>query len=330
MAMRRNLPVQTTKYLLLLLPLLLVLLLLPLLVSCDLSMLQILDGEKASEDTNTFLITDAYESPSSFTLLLTSDQHFFRKDSGVHYEEKLFHDWIASYQDAHPASDRERRLTLMVSLGDITDNSRPDEFQQFVDFEGKLSDEGIATYVVKGNHDIRPGTNHLTYWDTYVGQYSYQAFSHKGVSFYLLNSAARTLGRIQMKELQDALKLDDMRPKLFFSHVPLYGKATMFYTVMSDRQERENIISLMVENKVMLFLAGHHHQGDLLHSFRQTTSEFIVGSFHGRDSLIEQTKARWYLLHFNAVEKMITITRYQVESDRSISETVMARLPVVL
>jgi len=46
----------------------------------------------------------------------------------------------------------------------------------------------------------------------------------------------------------------------------------------------------MVENKGMLFLAGHHHQGDLLHSFRSTTSEFILGAFHGRDSFIEQIR----------------------------------------
>jgi len=72
----------------------------------------------------------------------------------------------------------------------------------------------------------------------------------------------------------------------------------------------------MVENKGMLFLAGHHHQGDLLHSFRSTTSEFILGAFHGRDSFIEQIRPRWYLLHFSAEEETITITRYQVENDK--------------
>ena len=129
-----------------------------------------------------------------------------------------------------------------------------------------------------------------------------------------------------MAELKQALKVDDTRPKIFFSHVPLYGKASLLYTVMSEMQERENIITLMVQNKVMLYLAGHHHQGDLLHSFTANASEFIVGSFHGRNALFEQLKPRWYLLHFDAIEKMITITRYQVEHDRSISQAVQARL----
>ena len=312
--MKRFLPNAHVVLLLLLFPLFLCL---PLLFSsCNLSLMQMLDGEKASEDTNTFIITTDAQgsaitstSPTSFTLLLTSDQHFHRYDSGVYYEEDLFHDWISSYQGDHPASERENHLTLMVSLGDITDNSLPSEFQHFVAFRNKLSDVGITTYVVKGNHDIRPGSDHLSDWKTYVDYHSYQAFEHRGVSFYLLNTAARTMGRGQMQELKEALKVDVSRPKFFFSHVPLYGKATILYTVMSEMQERENIISMMVQNKVMLFLSGHHHQGDLLHSFTDTTSEFVVGSFHGRDALIEQIKPRWYLLHFDAIGKVITITR---------------------
>ena len=83
----------------------------------------------------------------------------------------------------------------------------------------------------------------------------------------------------------------------------------------------------MVKNKGMLYLAGHHHQGDVLYSFRKTTSEFILGAFHGRDSLFEKTKPRWYLLYFDAGDATITITRYQVETDKTISETRMAILP---
>lgn len=308
-----------------------VLLLLSLLcVSCDLSMLHILDGEKASEEKNTFIIEKPYEAPTSFTLLLTSDQHFSRSDSGVYYETEAFLAWVRKYQADHATSASEFRLTHMVSLGDITDNSRTEEFIQFVAFKDRLADEGITTYAVKGNHDIRSGTNCIADWKTHTGQYSYQALEHKGVSFYLLNTANRTLGRIQMEELLEALTLDDRRPKLFFSHMPLYGKPSLLYTVLGDSQERENLIRLMVKNKGMLFLAGHHHQGDLLYSFRSSTSEFILGSFHGRSSQIEHTKPRWYLLHFSVEKKTITITRYQVEDDRSMTETVMASLPVEL
>ncbi|MGB4407143.1 MAG: metallophosphoesterase [Sphaerochaeta sp.] len=286
--------------------------------------------KKASEDSNTFIISEEYEKASSFTMLLTSDQHFNREDSGVYYEDNLFLDWVSTYQSEHQIDDTEKHLFRMVSLGDITDNSKAEEFQKFVLLKDKLADQGIATYVVKGNHDIRPGTNCIADWRTYVGQYSYQAFAYSGVSFYLLNTAARTLGRIQMQELQEAVKLDDKRPKLFFSHVPLYGKPLLLYTVMCDTQERDNLIRLMVDNKVMLFLAGHHHQGDVLYRFRQTTSEFILGAFHGRGSLIEQIRPRWYLLHFSSEDKKITITRFQVECDRKITEKVMAIFAVEL
>ncbi len=306
---------------------LLLILLVLLFACCDLATIQFLTGEIASPVSNTFVTTGAEESPSSFTLLLTSDQHFTRREGGVHYEEDLFLQWVATYQSDHPASEEAEHLTHMISLGDITEDARSEEFTYFSEHREKLAVQGITTYAVRGNHDIRPGTNCTADWKTYVSPYSYQAFEHRGVSFYLLDTANRTLGRTQWRQLQEAVQ-QDKRSKLFFSHMPLYGKPSLFYLVLGDTQERENLIRLMVENKVSLYLCGHYHQGDLLHSFRRTTSEFILGAFHGRDSLFEKTKPRWYLLCSNAEEGTITITRYQVESDRSISEAVMAVLPV--
>lgn len=312
-------------------------LILLLLSSCDLSMIKIIEGEKASEEKNTFIIEDALENPSSFTLLLTTDPHFGRLDDGVFFTHEIFFDWIKEYQSNPSNNTLEQQLTHMVCLGDITENASTEEFKTFAAFKKKLSDleddegkdVGIITYTIQGNHDIRPGTNYIADWKNYVSQYSYQAFAHRGVSFYLLNTASRALGRIQMKELREAVE-QDKRPKLFFSHMPLYGKASLIYFVIADAREREAIIRLMVENKGMLFLSGHHHQGDVSYSFRRTTSEYILGALHGRSSCIEQTKPRWYLLHFNEVKKEITITRYQVESDKRVSEDVMAIFPCEL
>lgn len=297
-----------------------------LLSSCSLPELYFLDGEKASDEKNTFTIAEAVESPASFTLLLTSDEHFNRTEGGVYYENELFFSWIDTYQSEHPASEKAKHLTHMISLGDITENSKPEEFILFSEYKDKLAERGIKTYAVKGNHDIRAGTDHKAYWEEFVGTPPYHAFAHRGISFYLLDTATRALGRRQRQELERAVT-QDSRPKLFFSHMPLYGKPSLVYFVLSDTQERESIIRLMVRNKGLLYLAGHYHQGDLLYSFTRTTSEFILGSFHGRTSLFEMTKPRWYLLCFDSEEKSITIMRYQVEVDRTISEKVMASLP---
>lgn len=296
-----------------------------LLLSCDLSNLQILDGEKASREKNTFVITDAMEEPSSFTLLITGDQHFGRRDDGVYYANDLFFSWVRQYQSQHTES--EDHLTHMVSLGDSTNNSRKEEFQAYSNFTLTLLEEGITTYSIKGNHDIRLASDGIALWKTYVDEYNYQGFSHRGVSFYLLDTANRTLGRTQMHELQDAVKRDS-RPKLFFSHMPLYGNASLIYLVLGNTQERENLIRLMVENSAKLFLSGHHHQGDIWYSFRRTTSEFIAGAFHGRDSFIETTKPRWYLLHFDVPSNCITVVRYQVEKDQTVTEKLMETFPI--
>jgi len=45
---------------------------------------------------------------------------------------------------------------------------------------------------------------------------------------------------LQMQELQKAVKRDN-RPKLLFSHMPLYGKPSLLYTVLCDTQEREDL-----------------------------------------------------------------------------------------
>ena len=300
-------------------------LLLTVLTSCD---LQLFDIKNISDDGSSFIISETDQALSSFTLLLTSDQHFSRVDSGVYYEEEAFFTWIQTYQKDLNNSDATKHLDLMISHGDITENSATEEFKAFSEYKEKLKKEGITTHAVKGNHDIRPNTNHLADWKTYVGK-SYQAMVHKGVSFYLLNTANRTLGRTQMRELRNAVEADS-RPKIFFSHFPLYGSPKLVYFVLSDTQERENIINLMVNNKGMLYLAGHHHMGDVLYSFRNTTSEFILGAYHGRDSFFEKTKPRWYLLYFDAKDATITITRYQVEENKEITQKVMATLPFEL
>ena len=306
-----------------LLPLLMILFILS---SCNLSILQVIDGKKADEDRNTFMIQEAFESPTSFSLLLVTDIHFDRHDNGVYYRNNQFFDWIQENQSDFP------NLDTMICLGDITENSSTEEFNRYASFRNDLIKKTNIREIltIKGNHDIRPDTNHMADWKNIIRQPEYQAVAYKGISFYLLNTANRTLGKTQLKELQEATK-QDPRPKIFFSHMPLYGKPSLVYFALQDNQEREEIISLLVRRRGMLFLAGHHHQGDVLYSFTPTTTEFILGAFHGRDSLFEQTKPRWYILDLNVEAQEIKIIRYQVEPDSDKpSRRVMATLHVTL
>jgi 3',5'-cyclic AMP phosphodiesterase CpdA len=286
--------------------------------SCNLHTLQILDG---GIDTNTFLKSEETSgslaadsnSVSSFSFLITTDQHFSRKDSGVWYAENEFFTWLETYQE-ETASSPTAHLDLMVSLGDCTENSLEEEFSQYRQFLDRLSGLGLTTYSVKGNHDIRQNVDSQTMWNQYVKDPPYQALSFKGVSFYLLDTSARTLGRTQLNQLKEALPLDP-NPKIFCSHIPLYGKPELVYFSLPSTQEREEILALMKTNKAGIYLGGHQHFGDFSYQYSNTMSEAVLGAYHGRTSFIETTLPRWYVCRYDSETSVLTITRYQVDKE---------------
>ena len=293
-------------------------------VSCDLQSLKIITG---GLDTNTFILKEPAQTPSSFSFLVIADQHFTRKDSGVWYAQDEFHSWLAQYQQ-ESAGNPANHLGLMVCLGDCTENATEEEFRQFRQFLDKVEAEGLETHSVKGNHDIRSNVDSNLYWNQYVQEPPYQAFSYRGVSFYLLDTAARTLGRTQLNQLKTAIT-QDTSPKIFCTHIPLYGKPELVYFCIPDTQEREEILEIMHENAVGIYLSGHHHQGDITYRYTDTMAEFIAGAFNGRTSLFETTLPRWYVCTYDAPNATLAITRYQVLKDeRTIQSNLMGMFPM--
>jgi calcineurin-like phosphoesterase family protein len=292
-------------------------LVLTLVSSCDFQSLKILDG---GIDTNTFIMEETAETPTSFSFLITTDHHFTRKDSGVWYAQEEFFSWLEEYQ-TETVGNTANHLGLMVCLGDCTENATEEEFIQYKEFLDKVGEKGITmSHSVKGNHDIRSDVDSGLYWDIYVKEPLYQAFSYQGVSFYLLDTSARTLGRTQLAQLKEAIA-QDTSPKLFCTHVPLYGKPELIYFCLPDTQEREEILELMSKNSVGLYLSGHHHNGDITYRYTSSMAEFIAGAYNGRTSLFETTLPRWYVCTYEAPGSTLTITRYQVNKETRSIET---------
>jgi predicted phosphodiesterase len=286
-------------------------------VSCNLSDLTVIDG---GQSENTFIqMEEAVEEPSDFSFLLLTDPHFTRTDSGVWYAQDEFFDWLDSYQTATADS-----LGLMVCLGDCTDSSLESEFEQYGQFVEQVMENGVTTcHSVKGNHDIRQDEDSATYWEEIVGEEPYQAFAYHGLSFYLLDTSAMTLGRTQLNQLAEALP-QDSRPKIFCSHMPLYGKAELVYFCLPDTQEREEILALMAKNRGGIYVSGHQHFGDFGYRYTDTMAEFVAGAFHGRTSVIETTIPRWYVCGYDASASTLSITRYQVKKDtREVEESLL-------
>lgn len=239
----------------------------------------------------------------SFSFLLITDYHLIRPDSGVYFATDAFKAWLETEKD---------NLDFVLNLGDVTDDARVDQYQDYHDFVEILKDDyGLACYSVMGNHDNR--NPDLSIWKTYTGLERYYRLEHKGISFYMLDTSYRTLGKTQMRYLSEAIQ-QDSNPKLFCTHIPLYGKADLFYFALADTQERNLLLKLMTENNVGMYLSGHHHKGDVIYQYTDTCTEFVAGAFHGRDSIFEGP-ARWYVCTYDKANATFTIDRYTKYND---------------
>lgn len=86
------------------------------------------------------------------------------------------------------------------------------------------------------------------------------------------------------------------------------------------------LVNTVVEAKVGLVLSGHLHLTELLHHYTDGHAELVCASFHGRDSIIEQTLPTWYTCSYDHNAHTLTITRFQVTKEDQITTSVIASL----
>jgi len=254
---------------------------------------------------------DTTEARKSFSFLVFSDLHYGRTESGFYLEEEAFLAWL----DTYPST-----LAFALHLGDGTAYSLESEYRLYRDFLDMLEDRSIEVHAVLGNHDVREYGR--TLFIRYINPLTARRFSYKGISFYLLDTGNASLGKVQLDNLMSSVA-DDPNPKIFCGHVPLYGGPDMFYFSLKDPHERALLVKTMVQNKVGLYLGGHLHINHKLYSYTDTNHEFVCESFHGRDSLIENTLPVWYVFTYDAPSNRITIFRYALKRDGAIGESVV-------
>ncbi len=257
---------------------------------------------------------DTSEARDSFSFLVFSDLHYGRTEKGVYWAFDQFFEWLEGYPTP---------LAFGLHLGDGTAYSLESEYRLYGEFLDSLEARGLATYAVPGNHDVRDNGRAL--FRAYIDDLTASRFSYKGISFYLLDTGNASLGKVQLDNLMSAAA-NDPNPKIFCGHVPLYGGPDMFYFSLKDPHERALLVKTMVQNKVGLYLGGHLHLTHKLYSYTDTNHEFVCESFHGRDSLIENTLPVWYVFTYDAPSNRITIFRYALKRDGAIGESVVTSL----
>lgn len=190
--------------------------------------------------------------PKKYDCLLIADTHFGNDNYSV--PEEAFFAWLDNYINTKGLPK------LCIMLGDVVDHATANEYDQFAAFQQriKLKMTGIPVYNVVGNHDV-----YNSGWDlwkkTCPPHTSTYYFETEDFIWYFLDTASGTLGRPQFYDLKDKLA-QSSKPKLVFTHYPLYGGG-IFYFCLSNPRERAELISLFARTNVKLYCSGHYHAG---------------------------------------------------------------------
>lgn len=204
---------------------------------------------------------------SIYSFLIVTDMHIGAKQ--YTHDDKGFFIWFQNQvNNPNPAL----RPQFIINLGDIADSGSLSEFKEYLVWServrtiAKTGIDGIQDfkiYSVVGNHDLyNNGRNHYLNY-TYPRFYSYcfdfaNDSTTQGFEFYFLDSANGTLGRYQLEDLQNKMKMSS-KPKIILSHYPVYAGGILVVT-LQDTLECAKILTLAAENNARLMLEGHAHR----------------------------------------------------------------------
>jgi 3',5'-cyclic AMP phosphodiesterase CpdA len=231
-------------------------------------------------------------SSTVYTVLILSDIHFGAHPDHPDLPDTKFFTWL----------DRQKETNNMPAfclvLGDNAEAGIEYQYKEYVAFVNKLeTGYGIPVYSIAGNHDLY--NNGWQYYTKYCKPYvSYYHFTTGNFLWYALDSGSGTLGGNQLRNLINNLK-NDPKPKIVFSHYPIYGNGD-FFSFLSDPHERAALISAFAKYNVKIVLEGHRHPGGF-HDFG-AFKEYVVTAFRDEQSWhllsVDETNASLSLKHF--------------------------------
>lgn len=286
-------------------PILLVLLVF-LFTSCN----GILQEEDEYGQASSFTVEEKGASSGSFTVLLFTDVHVGRENRvPASYQP---YGSLDAWVDATFPIGSSPQPQVMITLGDLTDNSTDGQYQGVKDLLDAIGNKNASssfayTAAAIGNHDNRRG-GRGKFFQTFGSMY--QAFSYGGYSFYILDTSDRSVSKAQLEKLIRAVKADP-NPKFFLTHYPLSANAFTYYSLaLSDSEQRDVLIDLMLDNKVGMWIAGHRHHQEGPFAFSDTCHEITLASLNGLDDGWESPPT-WYTMTVDPDADTATLVRYE-------------------
>jgi predicted phosphodiesterase len=281
------------------------------LVSCNIEKTSMVTGAYSSNPFLTPVEVIPEPAGEEVSFLLISDEHIGRTSGGAtHNLTNLY-----AFMD-------EEEFPFAVSLGDLTDDGRiTDAVSSFIN---NIEDRTGCFLQCVGNHDRHTyGSNYATRLEN--SHLSMCRYVCGDLSMYVLDNSTRTFTEKQFEWLEEALKADTSKYKIFFAHENLCAGTNLSNTQVmigfADVAELNKMFSLMEKYKVGLLFTGHSHSGnEVCNSPQGNYAEYNICSFVKTTNFFEPGD-RWYKVTVNLTNGKTTVKGYngttqQVETNK--------------
>jgi len=222
-------------------------------VACSVEKTSMVTGAYTS---NPFMNPVEISAPAGdeLSFLLISDEHIGKTSGGASHSLANLYNFMD-----------EQEFPFAVSLGDLTDDGKvTDAVNSFINNMEDRTTNNVFLQCV-GNHDRHfYGASYATMLEN--SHRSMCRYVCGDLSMYVLDNSTRTFTEKQFVWLEEALKADTSRYKIFFAHENLCAGTNVSHsqvmTGFADVSELNKLFSLMDEYKVGLLFTGHSHHGN--------------------------------------------------------------------
>jgi 3',5'-cyclic-AMP phosphodiesterase len=205
------------------------------------------------------LIEEAAAAPAGFSFVQISDTH-------IGFSKPANPDPAATFTRAlGKITALERKPAFLLHTGDLTQLSKPKEFD---DFDELAKGARLDLHCTPGEHDVLDEKNGQAFLDRY-GKFTlgrgWRSFDHGGVHFIglvnVLDLKAGGMGALGSEQL--AWLADDLKgrsastPIVLFAHIPLWAAAPEWGWGTQDAAEA---LKLLARFGAVTVLNGHVHQ----------------------------------------------------------------------
>jgi hypothetical protein len=148
--------------------------------------------------------------------------------------------------------DEEPGLRFVISMGDLVEDGRLDEYDLLVE---KFQELDIPYFSTIGNHELRANVDR---WHDLFGRYNVH-FTFKGVAFSFVDSGNASIDPLVYDWLEDWLADAEDTVHVFGTHYPPIDPVGARAGSFRSRKEAAKLLAMLAGGGVDLTLYGHIH-----------------------------------------------------------------------